>query len=109
MKKTTPMVERDGKNWWWCPKHVIPGRYDGLYVTHKPEDHEEWVQKKEVRKAKFVKERKNDGNGPKDDSEGTNKKLALTDTLKAALLTRCDLTGAQADALIREAQDEADF
>ena len=58
MKNTAPMVERDGKIWWWCPKHVIPGRYDGLYVTHKPEDHEEWVQKKEDRKAKFMKERK---------------------------------------------------
>ena len=41
MKKGESMVERDGKMWYWCPKHVSPGRYDGLYVTHKPEDHEE--------------------------------------------------------------------
>jgi len=35
--------------------------------------------------------------------------LTLTDTLKTALMTKCDITGAQADALIKEAESEADF
>ena len=27
MKKTTNSVERDGKKWYWCPKHVVPGTH----------------------------------------------------------------------------------
>jgi len=44
-----------------------------------------------------------------EDTDEPPKKLTLTDTLKTALLTKCDITGAQADALIREAETEADF
>jgi len=108
MNKTDDMVERDGKNWWWCPKHVLPGKYDGLYVTHKPEDHEDWLKRKEERRAKFSKDKtSNDKSAAKTDNG--NKNLVLTDNLRAALLTRCDLTGAQADALIKDAQNDVDF
>ena len=24
-------VEKDGKPWWWCLYHVLPGKYDGSY------------------------------------------------------------------------------
>ena len=41
MTKTEEEIEKDGKTWYWCPRHVVPGKYDGLYVTHKPEDHDE--------------------------------------------------------------------
>ena len=110
MTKTTDTLERDGKTWHWCPKHVIPGTYNGLYVTHKPEDHEEWKKRRDNWRAKTCNSTFN--SKPKEEVEkqdGDNKKLALTDTLKAALLTRCDLMGAQADALIKEAQDDEDF
>jgi hypothetical protein len=32
--------DRDGKHWWWCPKHYNPNEgVDGMWVRHKPEDH----------------------------------------------------------------------
>ena len=108
MKKTTESVERYGKKWYWCPKHVVPGTYDGLYVTHKPEDHDEWKRKRDNWSAKT----KGNDSKPSDEPQkqvGKETKLAFTDTLKAALLTRCDLTDAQADALIKEVQEESDF
>ena len=86
---------------------MVPGKYDGLYVTHKSEDHEDWKKRREAWRS-----RKPDGDKKETDKEKNNsepKKLVLSDNLKAALLTRCDLTGAQADALIKEAQDESDF
>ena len=48
-------------------------------------------------------------NSRTEESEEPPKKLSLTDTLKTTLMTKCDITGAQADALIREAETEADF
>ena len=107
MKKSTPMVERDGKTWYWCPHHKYEDMYDGLYVTHKPEEHDEWQKRKETYKTKNRKKGSEDAKLK--DTDETPKKLTLTDTLKTALMTKCDITGAQADALIREAETEADF
>ena len=39
MEKGKPMIQKEGKTWYWCPKYVSPGKYKGLHVTHKPEDH----------------------------------------------------------------------
>ena len=84
-------------------------KYNGLYVTHKPEDHEDWVKRKQSYKDRMTKKKTSDV--PKDDDadDSSGKKLTLTDTLKTALMTKCDITGAQADALIKEAESEADF
>ena len=38
--------DHDGKSWYWCPYHKKPGLFDGLYMPHKPEDHDEWRAKK---------------------------------------------------------------
>lgn len=88
MTKGAERVERDGKTWYWCPYHVFPGKYNGLYVTHRQEDHEEWKKKRDTWRAK------------KPENKGKNIE---------AKLTRCDLTDAQADALLRECQEESDF
>ena len=80
MKKTVDSIERDGKKWHWCPKHVVPGTYDGLYVTHKPEDHDEWKKKRDDWRA----ENKGNKSKPSDEArtqDGGDKKLALTETL----------------------------
>ena len=52
MKKTTDSIERDGKTWYWCPKHVVSWIYDGLYVTHKPEYHDKCKRKMDNWRAK---------------------------------------------------------
>ena len=33
----------DDKTYWWCEKHVDPaGRWNEMYVAHKPGDHDQW-------------------------------------------------------------------
>ena len=81
--------------------------YDGLYVTHKPEDHNDWQKRKDVNKSKNRKKPSEDSKNY--ESEEPPKKLTLTDTLKTALMTKCAINGAQEDFLIREAETEADF
>ena len=34
-----PKIEKDGKNWWWCPNHR---KGQCLYIRHKPENHKKW-------------------------------------------------------------------
>ena len=109
MTKTLPTINRDGKTWHWCPHHVYPDKYNGLYVTHKPEDHEDWVKRKESFRNKFSKKKPKDDNDDKDDEEPSQKKLTLSNSLKSALMTRCDISAAQADALLQEAENDADF
>ena len=41
-EKKEASVQRDGKTWWWCPHHKKEGLFDGLYMTHKPSEHDEW-------------------------------------------------------------------
>ena len=45
-KKGKDKVERDGKTWWWCPHHKREGYFDGLYMPHKPCDHDKWAENK---------------------------------------------------------------
>ena len=103
MVKTTPSIERDGKTWYWCPHHVYPDKYDGLYVTHKPEDHEDWVKRKESFRNRFAKNKPKEDSKDKDNEDPPQRKLTLSESLKTALMTRCDISAAQADALLKEA------
>jgi len=100
-------VDRDGKTWYWCPHHKVEGSYDGLYVTHKPEEHEEWKNNRSQFRKKKFESKKNDESG-----EATNndsKKLYINDNLKAALLTHSDLSAVQIDELLEDANFQADF
>ena len=110
MKKGELMIKKEGKTWYWCPKHVYQGKYDGLYVTHKPEDHDEWAKNRNRFKKREKKDEKDKEMTSNEFANNANENsLALSNSLKAALLTRCDLTAAQADALIKEAREEVDF
>ncbi len=41
------MVEKDGKKLYWCDQHQYPGNATkGMYVFHKPTDHDSWAAKK---------------------------------------------------------------
>jgi len=97
-KKGKDSVERDGKTWYWCPHHKFPGQFDGLYVTHPPDKHDEWKQKK----AEYRKSR---GKKDKDNSNGDKKKLTLNGSLKAALTSCTNISGEAAKNLIREYKD----
>ena len=39
IKKEGDTKQYIGKTWYWCPYHKKEGKWDGMYVLHKPEDH----------------------------------------------------------------------
>ena len=51
-KKKAKSVECDGKTWHWYPHHYTEGLFDGLYMPHKPCDHDAWVQDKKANAEK---------------------------------------------------------
>ena len=104
-------MEKEGKTWFWCPHHKMEGKYDGLYVTHKPEEHDEWLQRKNARlsRKKCTKnDAKSDESSNKKEDEDSNK-LVISDSLKAALMTHMDISPYQVEALMKEAEGSADF
>ncbi len=47
------MVEKDGRKLYWCNQHQYPGNAaKGMYVFHKPTDHDSWAAKKASYKKK---------------------------------------------------------
>ena len=111
MKKGSEQMEKEGKTWYWCPHHKIEGKYDGLYVTHKPEEHDDWLQRKNARLAKKKRAKedsKRDESINKSDYADDNK-LMISDSLKAALMTHMDISPEQVEALVKEAEGSADF
>jgi len=48
-------IVKNGRTWYWCPHHRMPD-YNGLYVTHHPNDHYKWAEKvAENKKSKSMK------------------------------------------------------
>ena len=93
MKKTQNSIRKEGRTGHWCPHHKVEGSYNGLYVTHKPGEHDEWDNNKAQfrRKKSEVSKRKDLNDDNKEDT--SEKKFTMTDNLKLALLTSSDLTG----------------
>ena len=77
LKKTLgSSVERDGKTFHWCTKQHNKGK--GMYVTHKEEDHVDWQEKKKL-----------SGSDSSNSSSSSKKQsLSLSDSLKAAMVTK---------------------
>jgi hypothetical protein len=41
------MVVKDGKTYYWCDKHKFPSsNVQGMYVFHKPTEHDAWQERK---------------------------------------------------------------
>ena len=72
------------------------GDYDGLYVTHKPEDHGN-------RKDKFSKS----NDSKKKSSSSDSGKLSMKENLKAAMVTKLGLSTEDAETLWSEAVSSA--
>ena len=111
MKKGPEKLDRDGKTWFWCPHHKMEGQYDGLYVTHRPEEHDVWLKRKNERltRRRRAKENQNDSEHGKQPGEDGSKKLVISDSLKSALMTHMDVSPEQIDALVKEAEGSSDF
>ena len=96
-------VEKDGKTWHWCHKQHNDGK--GMYVTHHPDNHTEWQERKEkFRREKKEKsnESKSDSSKQTDSSDSSKKTLALSDKLKAAMVTKFCCSADDAEKLWSE-------
>ena len=92
----------DGKTWYWCPRHVLEGVYDGLYVTHPPGDHDAWAdRKRNWRKNKSSSGQSSSGNASGANPSSTDR-LTLSNNLKAAMVTNFQCTSEQAERLWSE-------
>jgi hypothetical protein len=78
-KKTKDSVKIDGKTYHWCPKHKYEGDHDGLYVLHKPEDHDETMEKQRERRSAWKNKFPSNKSATSFSSSGNNSTL-LTDS-----------------------------
>ena len=81
-------VGNEGKTWHWCPQHYKEGLFIELYMPHKPEDRDEWAQKKN-QNAEKRKKNKSGSSGSDGGGSGNKKmsKLQLTDGMKQSLVS----------------------
>ena len=84
-------VTKDGKDWWWCPHQHNGGK--GLYVTHPPDKHVEW-QERRSKRGKDDKSKDGKPSGGK-----FNKNMTLSDNLKAAMVSKFKCTEAEASSI----------
>ena len=94
MKKDGDHKQVNGIDYWWCPHHKWDGKFDGLYMQHKPEDHDEWKKRRDEKRAIYRKGKK-DKNTSSDDKEN-NDKLVLKESMTAALVTNFQISEDQA-------------
>ena len=89
-------VEKDGRTWHWCGIGHNNGK--GMYVTHKEEDHGKRFKKKDPKS----KEK------PGNDKGGKDKTLTLSDSLKAAMVTRFKCSNEEAAKLYADVVKDKD-
>ena len=77
-------------------KHVVLGKFDGLYVTHKPENHVDYKNAKERGQRDKEKTDREEKGAPKD-----KKKLHLTDKMKSIFLSDCNMDEEDIDAMFQ--------
>ena len=77
-------IEHKGATLHWCKNHVhIEGLWDGLCMSHKPEDHEIWKEGKNQRYGKKSRFKTNEST--------LHPKLSLSYKIKTALATKCKI------------------
>ncbi len=95
------MVEQDGKMWYWCDQHTFNNKgvkTNGMYVTHKPEYHGVWLERRHKGKKSFAptptdgisKQTTKPTSSVSNDSSAL--KLSLSKSLQAALVTTAGIS-----------------
>ena len=94
----------------WCPHHTSKDRSINRLYMPSPHDHDAWVANKADRNKKFCKKRDRDSKKSHDAYPGSAKKskpadnklkLALSDKLTSALVTKYHLSQTEADNLFK--------
>ena len=88
-------MNKEGKDWWWCPKHR---NGKGFRARHKHKDHGKPLQ---LRKREEIAA---DAGTDSNYEHNTSRKLALSRNMKIALLKMGMLTDEQAESIAQEIQ-----
>ena len=105
-KEEFNMVVRDGKTYYWCNKHKYPlSNVQGMYVFHKPTEHDAWQERKSALNGRRGKKGEKEKITPapalllpsalKPSSTPGAAKLSLAKSLQEALATTTGLTDDQ--------------
>ncbi len=91
------MVERDGKTWYWCDKHRYNNKgtiTNGMYVTHKPDGHDEWIARRKNggKKGGATVETTAKPTATPSVSNDSSAMLSLSKSLQAALVTTAGIS-----------------
>ena len=90
----------DGKIYWWCEHHIDPaGRWSGMYVAHKPEDHDAVVARRRAGRAKREKRRENSGDGG---GTPAGNSLVISQKLKEVLCSKLMVSDEDADKICND-------
>ncbi len=95
-------IEKDGKAFYWCNKHKYPtSETPGMYVAHKPTEHDAWQACKTALNDRRGKDRRDKAptpasvpatTAPKPSVQPNASKLSLAKSLQKALMTTAGLT-----------------
>jgi len=106
-KEEFNMVVRDGKTYCWCDKHKFPSsNVQGMYVFHKPTEHDMWQERKSALNGRRGKKGDKEKTttpasapaytpAPKPSLTPSAVKLSLAKSLQEALATTTGLTDDQ--------------
>ena len=97
MKYDGPEKMINGEQWWWCDYHIMEGVYNGLYVKHPPDEHNDWLKRKKGGKRGKRDKKMSDDCTPTDSAKTA--KLTLSNNLKAAMVTNFNCSEVQANKL----------
>ena len=102
-------VKKDGKMWWWHPKH---NNGNGMYVRHPPCDHDQWAAQKTTGQKytppdyrpgyKPDSEDKNQPASNSNSKESQKLKLAIDERLRSVLCSRLMLSEQDAKNVSKE-------
>ena len=91
--KGGPTKTVDGILYHWCPHHVKPGLWDGMYQTHSEADH----RGEKIGTNKVTKDDKK--------AEGGSNSLQLQSQLKEFMCTNLQLSSADVEKLFEQASE----
>ena len=95
IKKEGPRKTVNGREYFWCPHHVKEGKWNGMYVTHRPDQHKGRKPKAcDTAAAKPEEKKSSDAN------------LTLQTKLKEVMCTNLCLSSDDIDTLFANARAE---
>ena len=94
----------NGVTYWWCPHHRNEGQFDGLYVTHKPSEHDSWKAERDRKNAAWKDKRrsKTDKSSTSSGKTPASKRLVMSEKLKSVLVSKLSCSDADADDIWQE-------